>query len=414
MSLPPSDDPSIPVAAGDTPAPRTFDKPNLVLHDPDPYAFANRIWRLVAVFAILAMLASGPYLVGQYWYNARYNTIRAEHDAAKVVLTDLKPRLEDFSLASRMVAKKAGPSVVSIYRPGVHGADGQGSGVVMDKEGYVLTNLHVVENAAGLRVQLDDGRDFDASVVGFDPATDLAVLKLKDASNLLPAEWGDSDALELGDMVWAMGSPFGLNRSITFGIVSAKGRNMFSGVDLARQSVYQEYLQSDVAVNPGNSGGPLVDMEGRVVGINTAIYGPTYQGVSFAIPSQIARQKFEQLRDKGHVERGYLGVEPQPVPAEVRRKMNLEKGRGVYVSDVVRDGPASVGGMRPRDVIMKWNDHNATDPTLLSRTIANTEIGSTAQVLVRRLERNDSMVEKQLKIEVGLKPFSEAVNSPGR
>lgn len=380
-----------------------FDKPNLQLRDPDPYAFANRIWRLTLVFVVLSAVAAGPYLWGQFQYSGRYNTLMAEHDAADEILGDLRPRLEDFAFASRMVAKKVGPSVVNIYRPHFRGTDGQGSGVIMDEEGYILTNFHVVEDAKGLRVQLDDGRDVEAAVFGFDRATDLAVLKIN-ADNLVAASWGDSDLLDLGDLVWAMGSPFGLSRSITFGIVSAKHRSSSSGIVTA--SVYQEYLQTDVAVNPGNSGGPLVDLEGRVVGINTAILGPTYQGVSFAIPSALAREKYEQLRDKGYIERGYLGVQPSTVPERVRRELALDQGKGVLIADVVADGPAGIAGIRRRDVILRWNDHEATDPTVLSRTIANTEIGSTATVLVKRKERGE-VVEKRLNVEVGLKPYAE-------
>ncbi|WP_146590560.1 S1C family serine protease [Posidoniimonas polymericola] len=380
-----------------------FDKPNLQLRDPDPYAFANRIWRLTLVFAVLCAVAAGPYLAGQFWYTARYNTLKAEHDAAGEILGDLRPRLQDFALASRMVAKKVGPSVVNIYRPHFRGTDGQGSGVIMDEAGFILTNFHVVEDAKGLRVQLDDGRDLDAAVIGYDRATDLAVLKVN-AENLIAASWGDSDLMELGDMVWAMGSPFGLSRSITFGIVSAKHRSSQNGIRTA--SVYQEYLQTDVAVNPGNSGGPLVDLEGRVVGINTAILGETYQGVSFAIPSAIAREKYEQLRDKGYIERGYLGVQPSAVPERVRRKLELEQGQGVLIADVVADGPAGLAGIQRFDVILRWNNHEATNPTMLSRTIANTQIGSTATVLVKRVEQGQ-VVEKSMDVEVGLKPYAD-------
>lgn len=383
-----------------------FDKPNLQLSDPDPYAFANRIWRLTAVFTFLALLAAGPYLAGQFWYMARYNTVKAEHDASSEILKDLRARLQDFSQASRMVAKKVGPSVVNIYKPGINGETGQGSGVIMDTEGYILTNNHVVEKAAALIVQIEDGREFQASIVGYDHAMDLAVLKIE-ANNLIAAEWGDSESLELGDMVWALGSPFGLSRSVTFGIVSAKRRNSSSGV--RTNSAYQEYLQTDVAVNRGNSGGPLVNLEGRVVGINTAILGPHYQGVSFAIPSQLARDIYDQLRDNVIIERGYLGVLPEMVTEKKRRQMGIPRGEGVLITEVVPNGPASQGGLQPNDVIMQWNDHQASDPVLLSRTIAGTPIGSTATVLVKRIERGE-VVEKSLNVEVGVKPLADGAN----
>lgn len=422
-SMPPHDSGDQPAGSADGPAlasdpltpavgeaPRTFDKPNLQVRDPDPYAFANRIWRLTLTFALLVVIAAGPYIAGRFWYHIRYNQMKADYQASTEGLEGVRARLSDFTLASRMVAKKVGPSVVNIYTPSRRGPDGQGSGVVMDEAGYVLTNFHVVQNAAELRVQLADGRNVPATVVGADPAMDLAVMKI-DAGGLVAAEWGDSETLELGDLVWALGSPFGLSRSITFGIVSAKHRGAASGV--LTSSVYQEYLQTDVAINPGNSGGPLVDLEGKVVGINTAILGESYRGVSFAIPAQLAQEKYAQLRDVGFVRRGYLGVEPSVVPERLRRRLDLENGQGVFVADVIRDGPASLGGLRRGDVIMQWNDHLARNPTELSRTIAGTEIGSTATVLVKRVERGE-VVERTLAVEVGLKPFADAKDQQGR
>ena len=179
---------------------------------------------------------------------------------------------------------------------------GQGSGVIIDPAGYILTNYHVVRGANEIRISLSDGRKVDANLVGRDAATDLAVLKVA-ADGLLAAEWGDSNDLEVGALVWAVGSPFGLQRSITFGILSAKNRAGVAG------TVYQDFLQTDAAVNPGNSGGPLVDARGRVVGINTAIVGEAYQGISFAIPSSVARGVYERLKTTGRVERaGWVSV----------------------------------------------------------------------------------------------------------
>ncbi|MEM8866403.1 MAG: trypsin-like peptidase domain-containing protein, partial [Planctomycetota bacterium] len=323
-------------AGGSTQPARTFSEPNLVLRDPDPYAFANRIRRLVFIFAALTLLIAGPYLVRHFSYHYRYAQQRADYDVATEGLSEDRVRLQDLMTGSRLVAKRIGPSVVSVQRPGFRGQEGQGSGVIVDEEGYILTNFHVVTGANGLLVELDDGRITEATIIGADEATDLAVLKI-DLPDLIAAEWGDSDDLQVGDLVWAAGSPFGLRRSVTFGIVSALGRRSSSGVT---NTAYQEYLQTDVAINPGNSGGPLVDVNGNVVGINTAIIGQSYRGISFAIPSTIARRQYELLKRDGWIERGYLGVSPREVPERMRRVLNLAGGEGVLISDVVRPGPA--------------------------------------------------------------------------
>ncbi|MEN1680064.1 MAG: trypsin-like peptidase domain-containing protein [Planctomycetota bacterium] len=396
--------PQAPQAApeGEAEARRSFAEPNLVLRDPDPYAFANRIGRLTIVFAALTLVLTAPLLLRHYSYNYHHGKQQAEVDVATVGLSRLKPGMQDIMAGSRLVAKRIAPSVVSVQRPGFRGPDGQGSGVIVDDEGYIVTNFHVVADADGLLVELDDGRITDATVIGLDEVTDLAVLKI-DEPNLIAAEWGDSDELQVGDLVWAAGSPFGLRRSVTFGIVSAKGRRSSSGVT---DNAYQEYMQTDVAVNPGNSGGPLVDIEGKVVGINTAIVGSSYRGISFAIPAHLAKKQYELLRRDGWVERGYLGVSPRQVPDQVRRRMNLSVGEGVYISDVVRPGPAFNAGLRPRDVILTWNAHDAVDPTLLSREIASTQVGSNAKVTLRRLDRIDRPVDLTMDVKVGISPYS--------
>jgi serine protease Do len=215
--------------------------------------------------------------------------------------------------------------------------------------------------------------------------------------NLIAAEWGDSDKLEVGDLVWALGSPYGLDRSLTFGIISAKSRR--SGSYISR-SPYQEYLQTDAAVNPGNSGGPLVNITGQVVGINAAIFGTAYQGISFSIPSDIARDRYEELRAKGHIDRAWLGILPLDVPEDVRTKYGLDLGEGVFVDTVEPNAPADRVGVHKGDIILKWNNHVATDPTLLSRAIAATEIGSTAKlVLVRRNGKDKQQLALEVKVE---------------
>lgn len=354
---------------------------------------AGYLWLILLT---LLLLLAGPILVGRFIYHATYNELKAGYDVATGTLSQLRPRLNDLELASRLVAKRVEPSVVSIVRPDLHGLEGQGSGVIVDKAGYIVTNQHVVENAREIQVRLSDRRIADATVIGDDAMSDIAVLKI-DLPNLIPAEWGDSESLEVGDLVWALGSPFGLEHSLTFGIVSAKSRR--SSHLLSRNtSAYQEYLQTDAAVNPGNSGGPLVNIEGRIIGINAAIFGPAYQGISFAIPSLIAREQYEQLRANGRIERGWLGIQPEDVPEPLRERLQLKLGEGVYVSHVEPRTPADRSGVRAGDVILKWNDHVATDPTLLSRAIAATEIGSKAKLVISRA--SGSSENEQIAVDV--------------
>jgi serine protease Do len=357
---------------------------------------SSTLWVLLV---LIVLVLAGPFLAGRFIYYTTYNELRAGYDVATSTLTSLKPRLNDLELASRLVAKRVEPSVVSITRPSGGGLDGQGSGVIVDKAGYIVTNSHVVVGARTIQVRLSDRRTADATVVGADALTDIAVLKV-DLPNLIAAEWGDSDKMQVGDLVWAIGSPYGLERSLTFGIVSAKSRRSSNYVS---RSPYQEYLQTDAAVNPGNSGGPLVNIEGQIVGINAAIFGPAYQGISFAIPSSLARDKYDELKAKGRIDRAWLGIEPRDVPEEVRTLYELDLGEGVLVGSVEADAPAGRSGLRCGDVILRWNEHQATDPTLLSRAIAATKIGSTAKLVILR-HNGDGTEQLALDVEVERRP----------
>ncbi len=351
------------------------------------------LWIFGLVFAVLVT----PSVVDRIQYASTAAKERARYDAASELKQEFS--LNSFSDASRLVANYVGPSVVSILTNSPRG-EGQGSGVIVDPAGYIVTNYHVVESVHSTEIQLSDGRRGVATVVGADPLVDLAVLKTE-MDNLKAAPWGDSDDLDVGEMVWALGSPFGLQKSITFGIVSAKERRGISGRQ--RQSIYQEFLQSDAAVNPGNSGGPLVNTEGEIVGINTAIVGRAYQGISFSIPSSIARSSYEQLRKEGWVTRGYLGVGPAKVPDRIARKLALERDQGVWVVEVRKNTPASEAGLQRNDVILSWDGAEYSDPTLMSRAIAATPIGAKVPVEIVRLE-NGKLKQKTLKVKVAARP----------
>ena len=283
---------------------------------------------LFFLLAMFILLLVGPFLVGRFVYETKYNELKAGYDVATGTLQHVKPRLNDLELASRLVAKRVEPSVVSIIRPSGrfagHDFEGQGSGVIVDKAGYIVTNFHVVEGAQTVQVRLSDRRTAEATVVGADAMTDIAVLKI-DLDNLIAAEWGDSDKLEVGDLVWALGSPYGLDRSLTFGIVSAKSRR--SGNAMSADSPYQEYLQTDAAVNPGQQRRAAREHRRPNRGHQRGDLRPAYQGISFSIPSALARERYDELRAKGHIDRAWLGIQPLDVPEDIRKKYGLEIGR---------------------------------------------------------------------------------------
>jgi serine protease Do len=264
----------------------------------------------------------------------------------------------------------------------------------------VLTNDHVVDGAESIQVKLSDGRTIDREhvhVVGQDPWADLALLKL-DTDGLVQAEWGNSEQLEVGDWVLAVGNPYGLDRTVTSGIVSAKERRGFS--DTA--NVYRNFLQTDAAVNPGNSGGPLVNIRGELVGITTAIVGRSFQGISFSIPSQVAKDVYQQLRTKGTVERGWLGVVFDELSPDLAKRLEVPGPSGVLVKDVLPGQPAAAAGLQPGDVIVEWNGKEVADRDELQQMVAGTPIGSkVAAVVVRDGQRTT------LEVTVGRRPSPE-------
>jgi serine protease Do len=275
---------------------------------------------------------------------------------------------------------------------------GEGSGVIVSKDGYILTNNHVVDNADEVKVFLQDGREFDAKVVGRDPKTDVAVLHVK-ASDLPAIPIADSDQVEVGDVVLAVGNPFGIGQTVTMGMVSAKGRAPL-GLD------YEDFIQTDAAINPGNSGGALVDTEGRLIGINTAILSRSggNQGIGFAIPANLANEVMTSLVKNGHVIRGYLGVTIQDVNPALAKEFKLKEREGALVSDVLSGGPGAKSGLASGDVITDFNGRKVTDSRQLKLRVAETRPGESVPVKV--LRNGDSVT---LQVKVGELPGEERV-----
>jgi serine protease Do len=272
--------------------------------------------------------------------------------------------------------------------PGSHGQrhefgmprqQGIGSGVIATKDGYILTNNHVVDGADEVKVALQDGREFTAKVIGRDPKTDVAVIKI-DGKDLPAVPMADSDKVEVGDVVLAVGNPFGIGQTVTTGIVSATGRGGALGLD------YEDFIQTDAAINPGNSGGALVDAEGRLIGINTAILSRSggNQGIGFAIPVNIARDVMSSLVTDGHVTRGYLGVMIQDVNPALEKQFKLKDNKGALVSDVTPKSPAEKAGFESGDVILEFNGKKVTDSRHLKLEVARTQPGETVPVKILR------------------------------
>jgi serine protease Do len=267
-----------------------------------------------------------------------------------------------------------------------------GSGVIVDPSGVALTNAHVVERASEIEVVTVDGSKHKAKVVGVDKKTDLAVLKLDDGTGKFPhVRLGDSDRMQVGDWVIAVGSPFGLHATVTAGIISAKARQIGQGP-------FDNFLQTDAAINPGNSGGPLVNMQGEVVGINTAIVAGG-SGIGFAIPSNMARQIYTELLAKGKVTRGWLGVSIQPLTPELGKSFGAKDTKGVLVSDVMKDGPAEKAGFRSGDLILEFDGKKMEGPADLQRAVGFTSPGNSVKVKVWR-----DQAERTLEVKIGEMP----------
>jgi serine protease Do len=383
---------------------------------------------------IAAVIVSGALLAGGV---AVVNTVHAsEQSSAKAksinLIVDDHPLPDDLKLNSSMapIVKKVAPSVVKIeikikeapvvgngmqglpddpfFRQFFGGRQrliippqvqhGVGSGVIVTKDGYILTNNHVVDDASEVKVTLQDGRVFTAKVIGKDPKSDVAVVKI-DAQDLPAITFADSEKCEVGDLVLAIGNPFGIDQSVTRGIVSAKGR---AAMDLD----YQDFIQTDAAINPGNSGGALVDADGRLIGINTAIYSHSggNQGVGFAIPTDLAKGVMESLIKYGKVTRGYLGVNIQDINAPLAKEFNVKDYNGALVGDVVPDSPAAKAGLKSGDIIKGFDGKPVTDSRHLKIEVGQVAPGDTVALEVLR----DGSA-KTLKVRLAELPGSEQV-----
>lgn len=287
------------------------------------------------------------------------------------IAKSLKPTVVNISVVQK--AKANGGEKIPGFDFEMPGSNaprrGTGSGFVVTSDGYILTNNHVVTKADNIEVKFPDGHKYKAKVVGTDPETDIAVVKI-DANNLSPASLGDSDSMEQGDWVVAIGSPFGLEQTITAGIVSAKGRNVGGGT-------YNNFIQTDASINPGNSGGPLVNMKGEVIGINTMIFSENggNQGIGFAIPSNQVRTIYNQLVAGGKVTRGYLGVIITEITPENAKGLGLTVSEGALVNDVQPDGPAAKAGIQSGDVIVSFDGKSVKGSRELTNIVAETPVG---------------------------------------
>ena len=367
----------------------------------------------VWVFLVLALLTAAvyaiPYALEQVGYAYEKGRARASVEALEKL--DQGGALARASELFRLATHAVSPSVVHIRtqtfaRSGAAGSS-LGSGVVIDKDrGYIVTNHHVIRDADLITVRVGRQTEMIGELVGSDPRTDLAVVRVK---GMLPmaASWGDSDRLEEGDWVLAIGSPFGLERTVSAGIVSATSRN---NLGVVGQDAYEDFLQTDVAINPGNSGGPLIDLRGHIVGINTAISsiapenGGGNQGIGFAISSSLARRVVEQLIKSGKVIRGYLGVVAQPMTPDQARQLKVPESGGALVGTIMPNSPASKAGLKPEDVIVSIGGKPVESPSGLRNTTFTLGVGAVVPVTYIR-----SGAEKSVEVAIAEMPADQSI-----
>jgi len=322
-------------------------------------------------------------------------TVIGEKPSGRGGQNELRDRMEEFFGGPNgpFGPKFRGPQGPQGEPPRGHGG-GQGSGVIVSPDGYVLTNNHVIDSAREVTVTLPDKREFQGKIVGTDPKTDLAVVKI-DAKNLPTIPWGDASKLQVGEYVLAVGNPFGLNSTVTLGIVSALGRGRM-GI-----TQYEDFIQTDAAINPGNSGGALVNTRGELVGINTAIFSQSggYQGVGFAVPTSMGQPIYESLVTHGKVVRGYLGIGIQDLNQDLAKSFGVPNGKGALVSDVKEDSPADHAGLHQGDVITSYQAAPVDDAVALQRLVTKTTVGAKVPMKVLRDGH-----EQELTVTIGEQP----------
>lgn len=357
---------------------------------------------LLTVF-ILCLILSGPgkivfrpdELSGEalpsYTQSGEYEYILSLQKSFIQVAKSIKPAVVNISTLSRDNKIKSHSSLFenkfslegfqgfleNITKPKQYRVNNSGSGVIYSEKGYILTNYHVIENGERFIVQLLDNRKFEGTLIGADEKTDLAVIKIKSYRSLPKAPLGSSERLQVGQWVVAIGNPFGLDRTVTTGVISAKGR---SGLGI---NSYENFIQTDASINPGNSGGPLLDLEGRVVGINTAFMGQG-TGVGFAIPIDTAKLISDELVKKGEVERGWIGAGIQSLTPELAKTFNSISQNGALVNKIIPEALAARGGLKQGDIIIMFNDSSVTSPKELQKMVAFSKIGKMVNLKILR------------------------------
>lgn len=351
----------------------------------------------ISLMMVLVLLAAARWMVPSLVESLRYSwhsgQLRAEYEQSGQRLRSVS--LDSLADVSQLVSQRMAASVVHVNllrdvnsnNPLLR-YEGQGSGFIIDQSGYVLTNHHVIADTGRIEVTLSDGRQLPAEIVGFDSKTDLAVLKVK-AVGLMPVEWGDSDSVVVGTPVWAVGSPYGLHQTVTFGIISGMHRLDLRGTryhesNYGKEAHYGDLMQSDVAVNPGNSGGPLVNAMGQVVGVNAAILGESYRGISFSIPSKVAKRVAESLIQSGEVVRGWLGVRMEELNFDNRYNEDGSINPGVRIVGFAEPSPAQDAGLMVGDIIVQFQSKPVTSQPMLMNLIGQCDAGVNASITVKR------------------------------
>ncbi|MGQ9631167.1 MAG: S1C family serine protease [bacterium] len=327
------------------------------------------------IFVAIALICGATYSIAQESFDLRTAIVEvAKQVKPAVVFIDIKGE----SISAELFDTPGHRDIPREFQP-----RGVGSGVVISPDGYILTNNHVVKEAESITVRFENGETKKARIVGRDPGTDLAVLKIDPIPGMRYVKFGDSDRAEVGEWVVAIGHPRGLEQTVTVGIISGKNRR----TGILGATGYEDFIQTDAAVNPGNSGGPLVNLKGEVIGINSSIFSTSggWQGISFAIPSNMAKRISETLIKEGRVRRGQLGIYIQEITSEIAESLKLPKDtRGILISDVMPGGAADRAGIKQKDIITFYDGKRMTSAEELRNTVANTPIGKVVEVVVLR------------------------------